>query len=297
MSYGSDKLHEIGIQKIHIDTHITLMHINAILNEDFAVINRVQFLGFLSILEREYDIDLSDIRVDGEEFYKQQKDSTSDDNNSVFITTGNNKTFKVLYISIGLILFLTAVLFTINYQFDSKSKDVSVDNRVINEVKKSIIDEKPKKKDEFIPPIIKPKPQIKIEEQPKKRVLEAKKTTIQEEPVSAKIKKEKTKPKKILKKVVEPIKPLVVFPKRKLWIGYIDVVKNKKYQKIIKKPLTLDGNKKWLLFLGHGNVNIEVNGKLKEYKTKDSLRFAYKNGKIKRVTLGEFKKINRGNRW
>jgi hypothetical protein len=296
MSYGSDKLHEIGIQKIHIDTHITLMHINAILNEDFSIINRVQFLGFLSILEREYDIDLSDIRADGEEFYKQQKDSSSSDD-GVFVTTSSTKTFKALYISTGLILFLAAIIFTINYPFDSDNKDISVDNNVINEVKKSIIDEELKKKDEFIPPVAKQKPQIKPDVEPKKRVVEVKKRTILKESAPIKIQKDEPKLKKVSKKVVEPIKPLVVFPKRKLWIGYIDVIKNKKYQKIITKPLTLDGDRKWLLFLGHGNVNIEVNGKLKEYKTKNSLRFAYKNGKIKRVTLGEFKKINRGNRW
>ena len=62
MNKGLKKLKSIGSQKIHETTHISKAHVQAILDEKFDNLHSVQLAGFVSILEREYDIDLSELK-------------------------------------------------------------------------------------------------------------------------------------------------------------------------------------------------------------------------------------------
>ena len=63
MSSGLEKLRSIGAQKIHEQTHIARQHAQALLHESFDDMSRIHFLGFISILEREYSVDLSDLKA------------------------------------------------------------------------------------------------------------------------------------------------------------------------------------------------------------------------------------------
>ena len=297
MSYGSEKLKELGVERIHNDTHISLQHINIVLNEEFSNINKVQFMGFVSILEREYDIDLSDIRENGLEYYKSDA-NTYNGEPGVFVVAGKHKTFKYLYLTLAFIVFLFAVYFTLN--FEGKESSVIVENNIINEVKKNIeavqevvnesealqeasSSEQESLKEEDSATNNEESAQQKVEESTQE--IEVEVVAQEQEPVQM------TQEKSI------ELSPLVVVPKSKLWIGYIDITNNEKHQKIITEPLVLDGYKKWLLFLGHGNVNIEANGVVNEYNSKKSMRFAYKEGKFKEVSKEEFKSLNRGSKW
>lgn len=70
MSDDFEKLKSIGVQKIHEATHIGRIHIQAMLNENFEEMSNVQLFGFISILEREYALDLSELRAKAKEFFK-----------------------------------------------------------------------------------------------------------------------------------------------------------------------------------------------------------------------------------
>ena len=67
-----EALKALGAQKVHEETHISRKNIEAILNRSFEGIHRVQFAGFVSILEREYGLDLAALK---EEFNAQWKAS------------------------------------------------------------------------------------------------------------------------------------------------------------------------------------------------------------------------------
>jgi len=51
------------------------------------------------------------------------------------------------------------------------------------------------------------------------------------------------------------------------------------------------------LVCGHGDLNIEVNSEIEEFKTKKNLRFSYIDGVLKMLTYSEFKELNRGKEW
>ncbi len=64
MSEGFEQLKALGVQKIHEETHISRKNIEGIFNKSFEGMNPVQFAGFVSILEREYGFDLTELKRD-----------------------------------------------------------------------------------------------------------------------------------------------------------------------------------------------------------------------------------------
>jgi hypothetical protein len=69
MSDGLNKLKSIGAQKIHEKTHIARHHVQAVIHETFDDMTKIQLLGFISILEREYSVDLSDLKIKVQDFF------------------------------------------------------------------------------------------------------------------------------------------------------------------------------------------------------------------------------------
>ena len=82
-----------------------------------------------------------------------------------------------------------------------------------------------------------------------------------------------------------------------VWVGYIDLQTNDKFQATSSDELLLDASKEWLLAFGHGNINIELNGVSHEFKTPKNMRFVYKNGVLKQIDVEEYKTYNGGNAW
>ncbi|MDQ7045894.1 MAG: membrane-bound lytic murein transglycosylase MltF [Sulfurimonas sp.] len=95
-------------------------------------------------------------------------------------------------------------------------------------------------------------------------------------------------------KVIEGLK---IIPKTKIWVGYINIDTKKKYQKVAKDVLVIDTNKNWLLLVGGGTLNIEVNEEFKTFKSKNNMRFKYVSGEFSKIDIEEFKRLNNGKKW
>ena len=66
----NDILEEHTIKAISEKTNISESNIDALVSSDFQKMNRVQTMGFLSIIEREYHADLLELRTEAIEYYK-----------------------------------------------------------------------------------------------------------------------------------------------------------------------------------------------------------------------------------
>jgi len=260
MSDGLEKLRALGAQKIHEQTHIVRQHVQAVLHETFDQMNKVQFLGFISILEREYNVDLSDLRAKGEEFFGVK--IVSNEKSEVFVSPKKIKSYKFVYIIAILLIIIT--LFTLNISLDTTSitkvqlidnsaidiaKDSMANNATLKENNKTIIEDN-------IVPEVEPEPEV-----------------------------------------IEVVKSFKIIPKSKLWLGYIDLQTHRKYQSTFKDELSLDPEKNWLLVFGHTNINIEVDGKEIEPQSKQKIRFLYQDSVLTNISLEEFKELNRGKKW
>ena len=260
MSEVLEKLQKLGAQEIHEATHIPIQHVKAILESDFKGFSKIQFLGFISILEREYQSDLSEIKKDGLAFFEENNTPKIE---SVFITPKRNNKNKILYASIIIVIFILILIFKANSGSEAVTEDINVDNSVINSVVEEINSTKDKSIDDT-------------------------NSSLETEELNS------------TKKIIEePIveKSFTIIPKSKVWFGYIDVETNKKYQKTFSHELSLDTNKEWLLMFGHGYIDMYIDGKIVKFNSRNNLRFVYKDGKLRTINKAEFKKLNRGRSW
>lgn len=269
MSEELDFLRDLGAQKIYEDTHISLKHVQSVIHESFEGLTKVQFLGFISILEREYNQDLSVLKEKGLEYFKNESPKESI-NTSVFIEPKRAKKPTFLYILIALLVFTLVAFLSLDSDSPTPVAE-KIDNSIIVSAQQTIdptayesnssnADTNASEIDENV-------------------------TT----PLVVVVKEE------VIEEAIEP--SLKIVAKSKLWIGYFNKTDNIKKQTIIKEFLELDPSKEWLLSLGHADVDIAVNGELQEFTTGSNIRFIYKNGELKQLNFRDFKILNEGRVW
>lgn len=273
MNDNLNVLKELGAQKIHNDTHISKEHIQEILHETFDGLNAVQFTGFISILEREYNIDLSELKSQGLAYFGEKKPISIEDQ-KIFIAPQKQKNNTTLYVLIGILVFIATVYYKFSY-VDSKTLSVeTIDNTKIDKVTENM------------------RPVLEI----KNSVIEIESNDINDTNNSENSEQIVLEEKNSVEKKQE-IRTLKVLPKNKVWVGYIEIETNKKYQKIFRKEHEIDTTKNWLLLFGAGNIKLEVNGEIKKYASEQNMRFKYVDGVFSKIDVTEFKSLNRGRKW
>jgi len=272
MSEELQKLQAIGAQKIHEETHIPLHHVQALLHNSFDGFSKVQFLGFISILEREYETDLSELKLHGVHYF----DEKLEDQGGVFIAPTKKKKPKMLYSVAIIAIFIAALLYSLS-STHTFTQETPIKSEVISQATKKI-------KSKEITQVDK-----NISETNSTKLLLVKDSNLSEKKVEVPLaQKSEKKPLK---------KSLKITTKSKVWFGYIDLATNKHVNLTLKHGMSLDPTKSWLLLFGHGYIDIYVNGVQQKFKTRDNIRFLYENGELKAISKSEFKKRNRGNTW
>lgn len=268
---GLDKLKDLGAQKIYEDTHIAVEHIQAILHESYDGLSKIHFVGFISILQREYNIDLDELKQRAIIYYDEKNPVEETTEDGIFIAPKKSKNFTIFYILLAMILFLIALFYTVEYANDSvRLETQTINNEHINDAKKNM--------------------KSVVTESNSSNNSENNVTVIESNVTKAQEQKSSVEPKAVTKS-------LKIIARSKVWMGYIDVATNKKYQKTFEGEFDLDPNKEWLLIFGHGYIDVIINSEKTKFQSKRTLRLLYKDGTLKKITLDEFKRLNRGNAW
>ncbi len=259
MNDDFNKLKDIGAQKIHEATHIARVHIEDFLHKNFDAMNKIQFMGFVSILEREYSVDLSELKSEASEYYETKPPKKKKEDGVKVFVAKKKRNLVPLYLAIVLIIFVVFVTSTFKDTNNSASVVDKVDNTLIESAKNNIT--------------------VTIKENNETNITKAE----PEKPI------EKTDGSEIIS--------FKIIPEHELWLGYIDLSTFEKDQKLFSDELSLDPNKDWLLTLGHGYISIEINGIIKKFTNPKTARFSYINKELKELSFKEFKSLNRGNEW
>lgn len=270
MSNGFEKLKSIGVQKIHEATHIARSHIQAMLQENFEDMNTVQLAGFISILEREYSVDLSELKNKAKEYFKNNSQSVKKAKAAhVFLAHKRKRKLALIYIIAGVTLLVLFAIFIIS---SSDDEIPTVDNTVIESAQSNIS-------------VV---------------TIEQNSTTADENSTFADENSTLNKEEKIEVPSPEAVietPSFKIMPNSQVWMGYIDLATGKRDQKTFSGELLLDPAKEWLLFIGHGQMSVEINGVTTSFNNKNSMRFLYKNSELKEVDSKEFKNLNSGKAW
>ena len=134
MENSFETLKTLGAQRIYETTHIAKLTIEHILNKDFESLNKVQFSGFISILEREYSVDLSALRA---EFEGRVNEPIKKVEQAIYAPS-KSKTLQ--YVSMALISIVLVVIFVLTQSNTSATEEsaLEINNSAIDQVKDKI---------------------------------------------------------------------------------------------------------------------------------------------------------------
>ena len=114
----SELLEEQSIKSISLNTMISEDNIQKVISEEYTGLTKAKALGFLSILEREYNLDLKDVRNNAISYFDMHQDNSASINIAlprVEEKKGRSKWFILLML--GLLGYASWYFFT---QFDKK---------------------------------------------------------------------------------------------------------------------------------------------------------------------------------
>ncbi len=306
MNENIEYLQSLGIEKIVQDTHIPKEHVAGILKNEFSNFTKVQFLGFIAILEREYNLDLTSLKDEGLEFFKTHAPvkKAPAGNSELFVVTDKRRNFTPLYIALATIVFIVGAFVT----FKMTSKDDAVlqqdlfveemmDTKKIEQIQDTIASSKDSSKIQVAVPVVQQQEHNVTDATQEQNNTQSTQDIQQATTQVSAVETPQTVQEQHHTNEAVAVQNLIFKPSYRTWYGYIDIKTHKKKHTTSSRTLRLDPKRDWLVVFGHGPLRVTLNGKTHYYKSRKSLRFLYKDGKVRQIHAKEFKKYNKGRIW
>lgn len=260
-----EDLQNLGTSSIHEHTHIARKQVEALLNKSFGEISRVQFMGFISILEREYGADFSDIRSEYDDYSRSNSNNVLQQ--SPILQAPSKTRSRWVLGAIASVLILVGLGFAIQKALGNAPKEEVI---VLNSANVDVISEP-----------IDANLSSDINESEANLSVETSEQNM-------------TSPENKMQAIGSAV---TIRPVYKVWVGMLDLSSGMKTQKITKEPIVVDTTKNWLFVFGHGRLEIETPDANQTLREKNTVRFSYENGKLERLSNEEFRAKNSGVNW
>ncbi len=265
-----ETLREIGVEAISAKTYIAPQNVRALLEERFDGFAPAQFSGFVTILEREYGVDLSswrekyarDREPEAEPLQAQEHDPFTD-----AARAKRHRRYTVAGLA-GLLAVLVVVTVVVLGGHRGEEK-IELNNTAIEKAKENI---------------------EALSAASASKATQAAADAIQQSHQSEAA-EEETTPEAVV------YDDVIIRPRTKVWLGVIDADTHKRYTKTTAQPWRLDGSKSWLIVTGHGLLSLECGGVNASFAQRDRLLFLYEDGKCREIDATEFRARNRGRVW
>jgi hypothetical protein len=255
-----EDLQALGAEKIHERTHISRDKMERFLSKSYDEIARVQFMGYLSILEREYGIDLSATKEEYNAFHRDNETLMLSKTSAILQSNTNSKSKWIAAGIVG-IAALMGGGYLLQGVMSSAPKEEVMHLTTANVNVVDIQENNQSEANETVAPSIL-----------------AQEGT--EENTSAPIKNQ-----------------VSILPTYKVWYGIIDTASQERKQNTTKEPITIDGSKNYLIVLGHGKIEIQSAEGKTELNESDRVYFVTEEGKLKLIPHKEFVERNGGKEW
>lgn len=256
-----EDLQALGTERIHEKTHISRDKVELILNKSYSEIGQVQFMGFMSILEREFGVDLGDIRREYMDHWQQHAASVPPKQSAILQPPSNTKQ-KQMAIGGALIVLLLVGGYLLQSILSNEPREelMTLNSLPANPLNEANMSAAPDANG----------------------TAESNQTAMGNEANSTTIGGGKT---------------VTIRPVQKVWVGMIDMASGAKTQQTTGDPIAIDTSKNWLIVFGHGLLEIETPEGKQLLDGKDTVRFIYENGSLKQLSRTEFAERNGGKTW
>ncbi len=268
---ASETLRAIGAEAIVRQTHISPANVTRLLAGDFSSFTPIQFNGFVTILEREYDIDLSEWRshfpaVTENETQRTDKSKIHDDPFSNAARAEKQKRRNAAILA-GLLLIVAVVTYVV-IGTGTKEEKIELNNTAIEKAKANIASKSA------------------VSSSPTLAQADAVQMTHQSE--AADVAPEEN---------TVLFDDLIIRPRSKVWLGVIDADSRKRQTRTSGEPWRLDGSKRWLIVTGHGYVTFDCGENDMTFAQKKRVLLLYEEGECREIDEAEFRSRNKGRIW
>lgn len=294
------RLEKIGLQEVCKKTHIEVKQLEYMINNQFDKLNKINTLGFVKILSREYKLDLTDWLEGFYDYWADHKAEEENKKNKIFIRANSDKSYKKLawfFLLIMLIsgLFATFSIFKIDIDLASLLDKTKFETQVAGYQSAPVVQEAAKSLG------------VKVEE----RIVETNSSNSTVETVIVRTdenstSKIETNNGQMSLSLVEeknttiaglPKNRAMIIPKRKIWVGIIALDTFNRQVVSDDKNITIDLTKKQLIKTGNGYFSLSYDGSVEDFTEQGSTRFLVENGTIKKISEESFIVLNKGKNW
>ncbi len=279
-------LKQYGLDKVSAKTRISKKHLSMLRDKDFTGFSKPQAYGFVSILQREYGDDFTELKAELEAWFSTGESEEKKD--EIFISADARKPEAkqkgVVFVVLLLILGIAALYFF------QKQQEPKNEAQEVSKPQAAVV--APKSETEESKPLASaPQPQTQstqTAEPEHEKIVEAK-----EPEAAATAVKEQSEPKPYV-----PMENAVITPIVKLWFGIIDLENKKRVAKTTADPYEIESKGKKLLITGHGRFEISDSfGNLFKYNDAKKHYFLIDDGMVKEIPVSEFRRLNGGKVW
>lgn len=315
----------VDLEEVSKKTLISKKDLNYIKNEEFDKLSKTKGLGFIKIIEREYKVDLSDIK---DKFIEYLKEHGKDKTKEFFVPPPKQpvKLFSKFVAVILLLLIAIGIIYIIylNIGYRSSSNEANIEkNQIVKEAKYlsgiDVNESNITQEDYF--PAKKEQESNASDTMPSSSETNSAEGLTKEANVTSTdtnitknepLKNESTNNEQA---VTKPDKAkeqnqtkndnnttiqsytFTIVPKARIWVGVVDLDNFKKKSYLKDTNITIKKSHNFIVATGHGEFKAFFKDKVLEFNTKNPIRFLVKDGNLSQIDRKEFIKLNRGKYW
>ena len=304
-----DIIEEYGAKSVSLKTHISIDSLNKLSKGDYSDFTKIQTLGFIKIIEREYNMDLLDIKNNIREFFVKSDNKIQNH----FITTDVDSSVENGGISkLFFYIFIIMIFYGLWYIYENYYKTTLVQSGIKPQKTYFNIENNNSKDNNKIEnnKIIKIKKPVET-----KIIIEENKTKDNNKSIVLHILKnvendtnksndinQTIQTYEIVNDNIEEDKKIItrtnieLIPSSKMWFGFINITNPKKrWHKSYKRttPYNFDvNNSRWLMMTHKAKFTIKDIENIKEYDIKSTTYFKIdKEDGIKELTYDKYKAL------
>ncbi|KFL33368.1 MULTISPECIES: hypothetical protein [unclassified Sulfurospirillum] len=301
-------LEKIGLQEVCKRTHIEVKQLEYMINNQYDKLNKINTLGFVKIISREYKLDLTDWLEGFYDYWSEHSVEEDSHKDKIFIRAKSDRASKK-GAWLFLFIFLVAGLFGVISIFKG---EINIDLMAL--LDKAKIETNQTSAFQSAPVVQEAATSlgVKVEE----RVVETNSSNSTVEAVVVSIDENLTRKAEGNDSNASSTIPLpmlpesnttlintvsqnsaIIMPTKRIWIGRVNLDTFSRQESTNDQNMTIDLTKHQIIKTGNGFFKLSYDGSVEDFSEQGSTRFLVENGVMKKISEEKFIELNRGKNW